>query len=141
MPQMRKHAPKGADERIRELAANGASKVGIARAFRVSFITLNKWLEADERLQRAFDEGREAERHTLHTSLYRQATEKGNIVAAIFLLKSRHGYVEGQQSEQTNKVAITFNLPAPMTPEDYKLAKVVTNSQKVLNADTSAATE
>jgi hypothetical protein len=70
-------------------------------------------------LQRAFDEGREKERHALHNMLYRQAMEKGNATAAMFLLKARHGYREGDQNEAGNRVQILFALPGAMTMEEF----------------------
>ncbi len=138
MANVRKNPPANAAEEIRTLAATGFSKVGIAAHFAVGQRTLERWLEEQDRLQRAFDEGREQERHALHNTLYKQATDKGNIVAAMFLLKARHGYREGDQSESANKVTINFALPGAMSPEDYKLARVVSKSQKVLNADANA---
>jgi len=38
-------------------------------------------------------------------------------------LKARHGYREGDQSDNANRVAITFNLPAALSAEQYALAK------------------
>ena len=44
--------------------------------------------------------------------------EKPN-VNAMFLLKSRHGYREGDPGEQGNRLNIVFNLPGAMTREDF----------------------
>ena len=112
-------------EDIEKLAANGASKQGIAQHFKVSLSVLNRWIEENDDFAEAFLQGRERERHVLHNALYRQATEQGNIVAAMFLLKARHGYKEGDQKEQANRVSITFNLPGAMKAEDYQLRKTI----------------
>ena len=72
-------------------------------------------------LKAAFDQGRERERHSLHNMLYVQATEKNNSTAAMFLLKARHGYREGDQNETGNRVQITFALPGAMSMEDFKV--------------------
>ena len=77
--------------------------------------------EEDPVLRQAFDRGRETERHTLHNVLYRAATELGNTTAAMFLLKARHGYREGDQGEQANRVQITFTLPGAMQPEQFTI--------------------
>jgi hypothetical protein len=37
----------------------------------------------------------------------------------MFLLKSRHGYREGEQEQQGNRVQITFNLPGAKKPEEF----------------------
>lgn len=53
------------------------------------------------------------EHKVLFNALFQQA-QKGNTTAAIFLLKTRHGYREGDQSELANRVSINFQLPGAM---------------------------
>ena len=106
-----KELPANAHELVGAMAADGWSKAGIARQLGVSMKTFDKRLEDDPELQRAFDVGRDLEHQALFNVLYRQAVERGNATAAMFLLKSRHGYREGDQSEIANRVSITFNLP------------------------------
>ncbi len=110
---------------IHALAATGFTKRGIARHFGVANETFVRWLEEDEVLQEAFTQGREAERQSLHNVLYKLAIEDKDKVSAIFLLKSRHGYREGDQAEQSNRVAITFNLPGAMTAEQYRTIEAI----------------
>lgn len=117
----RKVAPPDASEQIEALAADGWSKLGIAKKLNTSPDTLRRWLDEDEVLQEAFDRGRENERHALHSMLFKKAVEKGDSVAAMFLLKSRHGYREGDQSEQGNRVSINFQLPAAIALENFKV--------------------
>lgn len=117
--------PADAAERLEALAADGWSLRGIAKALGASHVTLNRWLEDDPALQEAVDAGRENERWTLHNVLYKQATEKNNIVAAMFLLKARHGYREGAE-DAGNKVNIVFTLPGALPMDEFlKLEKVV----------------
>lgn len=119
----RKHPPPDAAERIRALAADGWSVRGIAAHLGVSQDTMrDKWFDEQPELREAMELGREDERHTLHNRLYRLATEgtgKDAAIAAMFLLKARHGYREGDQQEQANRVAITFNVPAAMPLADF----------------------
>jgi hypothetical protein len=75
--------------RIEALAASGHSKVGIARGLNTSTNTLARWIDEQPALQEALARGRASELLALHNVLYRAATEKGNIVAAMFLLKAR----------------------------------------------------
>src|SRR5690242_1021292 len=96
-----KMPPANAAERIAALAAKGHSIIGIARGLNTSQDTLYRWMEEDPTLAEALAHGRESERLVLHNVLYR-AARKGNIVAAMFLLKARHGYREGDQSEVAN---------------------------------------
>ncbi|HEX3486254.1 MAG TPA: hypothetical protein VHT51_14420, partial [Micropepsaceae bacterium] len=80
-------------------------------------------------LQEAFDNGRESERYALHNMLYRKAIEKGDSIAAMFLLKSRHGYREGDQGETGNRVQINFQLPGSISMDEFKNMKVIENER------------
>ena len=122
---------------VEALAADGRDMVGVAAAFATSTDTLRRWFEENPDLQEAFKRGREQERYRLHNKLYRSAMD-GNVVAAMFLLKARHGYREGDQSDATNKLAITFQLPAALSPQEF--AKVIEheNSNKSLPAKSPA---
>ena len=121
----RKLAPPDAAEVIRAATATGASKVGTAMALAVSVDVLNRWLDESPALAEAFAQGREKERQTLHNVLYTVATkanaDKDSLIASMFLLKARHGYQEGQQENQSNKVSITFNLPGALQPEQFTI--------------------
>ena len=108
--------PVDAAERIHALASDGFTIIGIARRMGVGKDALATWLNEYPDLKEAFDQGRETERYSLHNLLYRQATEKGNASAAMFLLKSRHGYREG---DQANRVNVTIALPGAMTLQQF----------------------
>jgi hypothetical protein len=116
----RKDAPPHAAARIEALAASGHSVVGIARGLNTSMDRLRRWMDEDPALAAAMERGREAERFALHNVLYR-AARKGNIIAAMFLLKARHGYKEGDQSDTANKVQINFTLPGALPPDQFKV--------------------
>lgn len=62
------------------------------------------------------------------------AATGGNIVAAMFLLKTRHGYREGDQSDTANKVSITFQMPGAL-PMDQFAAHVI-ETRKGITHDT-----
>ena len=115
----RKQPPVNAESTIRELSANGHAIIGIAHQLGTSVDTFKRWLDENAKLKEAFDRGREQERHTLHNMLFKQATEKGNATAAMFLLKARHGYREGDQNESGNRVSISFTLPGAMSLQDF----------------------
>ena len=117
----RKKPPGNAVELIRDLAADGFSVRGVAARLGTSQDTLRLWFERHPELHEAFEQGREAERYALHNALYRAATEQGNITASIFLLKSRHGYREGDQSDTANRVTINFTLPGAMRMDEFKV--------------------
>ena len=116
-------------DQIAALASTGFSKQGIARHYCVHLSTFNRWLEEDNVLAEAFAVGREQERQSLHNVLYRLAIDEKDKVSAMFLLKARHGYKEGDQAEQSNRVSITFNLPGAMTTEQYKTIEAVAGTK------------
>lgn len=110
-------APDAA-ERIELAASKGATMTGIAHHVGVNAQTMRRWFDEHAELKEAFDRGREKERMVLHNTLY-VAAEGGNIVAAMFLLKSRHGYREGDQGDLGNRLNITFNIPGAVKASEY----------------------
>lgn len=116
--------PRSAAARIRLWAGEGSTVKGIARSLGVSLETLNEWMERHPELRDAMDEGREAEHKVLHNALFKQA-QNGNVTAAIFLLKTRHSYREGDQTGVANKVSVTFNIPGPMALAQFKQGRVI----------------
>lgn len=114
-----KRPPANAAERIRELAKEGHSTVAIARQLGVGRKTLDKWRAEFPELDEAYREGADCERYMLHSLLVAKA-RAGNIVAAMFLLKARHGYREGDQSDQAGRANITINLPGAMSLAQFR---------------------
>jgi hypothetical protein len=103
---------------IQKACENGCTVLQIAEALGVSQQTLRRWRDERPEIEQAFQVGRAVEHDRLVNSLFTAATQKGNITAAIFLLKARHGYVEGVPLVQ-NSVSVNFTLPGAMTPEQY----------------------
>lgn len=126
----RKKPPRGAAEKLLQMASEGWNKKGLAYGLGTTVETLNCWLDLYPELQEAVDHGREREHKALFSSLYDSATKGGNVTAAIFLLKARHGYREGDQSEIANRVSVTFEMPGAMSLEDF--TKDVTPRRKEL---------
>ena len=115
----KKTIPPGGYKLIRELTANGAREVDIARALRMNLRTWMRLKEEDEKALAAWEAGRAVEHEALRGALFEKAT-KGNIPAAIFLLKARHGYRERDElGAGGERVTVEFKLPAPLNPEQY----------------------
>ena len=115
---------------VEELASQGHSILNISRALKISKELFYVWREQYPEIETALQVGKEKERYDLHNALY-QSAMKGNVTSAIFLLKARHGYREGDQSDIANKVAITFNLPAPAQSVDDYMKTVGSNVQQI----------
>lgn len=69
------------------------------------------------------DEGREEEHAMLYAALCKHLDKSPT--PAIFLLKARHGYREGDQTETANRVSINFTLPGAMTVEQFKQRRAI----------------
>ncbi len=101
---------------VRKLAAESYPLRSIARVLGIGLGTFQRLMDRQEEVRAALEEGRAEEERALVADL-RTASTKGNIVAAIFLLKARHGYREGDALDQRPNVII--NLPDAATPEAY----------------------
>jgi transposase-like protein len=110
--------PDNAAELIRHGAENGATLEQMSKALGVSPHTLERWRDEHPEIEQALQQGRRVEHDRLVGALFDQAVNKANTTAAIFLLKARHGYVEGVPLVQ-NSVSVNFTLPGAMSPEQY----------------------
>ncbi|MEN1928047.1 hypothetical protein WCE37_03435 [Luteimonas sp. MJ250] len=127
-------APRGAADKLRKWAAEAVPQKVMARRFGVGVATLKRWMEEDERLEAAYDEGVEEEHQMLYQALKRKlATDNG--AAAMFLLKTRHGYREGDQTGQANRVQVTFTLPGAATKEQWTQGRVIEPDKRALEHD------
>lgn len=123
----RKKPKPNAAQIIEQMASEGYSRRNIAKGLGIGYDLFLVWLEQYPELEEALQLGKDKEHKELHNALYKAATEQGNVTAAIFLLKARHGYREGDQSDTSNKVAITFQLPAPAQNADDYLKTIGSN--------------
>lgn len=120
----RQAPPDNAAEIIHQAAQNGCTVGEICKALGVGRMKFREWLDSPVHgpaLQAAMAEGKAIEHDRLVGLLMDAAVGgkvKGSLVAMLFLLKTRHGYQEGATLVQ-NSVSINYQLPAPMTPEDY----------------------
>jgi hypothetical protein len=115
--------PEGAYERVRLWASESASKGAIARRLGMDPKTFRALMERDPELKAAYEDGIEAEHQMLVNALKSQMLTSP--VPAIFLLKTRHGYREGDQTELGNRVSVTFNLPGAMTLDAFRKGTVI----------------
>lgn len=106
--------------RITQLSARGISERELAEQLGVSWNTWKRLKAEDERAADALRAGRAREETALVGALFSAAIEKGNVVAAIFLLKARHGYQDTPAPKGDGpRVAVVFQLPAPLDRKQY----------------------
>lgn len=110
--------PDNALEIIEEMAATGYREVDIARALDTSWQVFNRIRQENESVANAFEAGRGREHQALVSKLYEKAM-KGDTVAALFLLKTRHGYREGHVVEHRSNVDVRLILPEALPAESY----------------------
>lgn len=123
-------APRGTADKLRRWAAEAVPQKVMARRLGVSVATLKRWMDEDERLAAAYDEGVEEEHQMLVAAL--KARLADSPAAAMFLLKTRHGYREGDQTGQANRVQVTFNLPGAASKEQWVQARVIEPDRKAI---------
>ena len=123
-----KQPPKNAVARIEELAAEGHTILGIAKNLKTSADVLRRWREEHPEIQNAIDRGRDGLHFELQNLLLQKA-RNGDTVAILFYLKSRFGWREGDQSDTGNKVQINFQLPGPMTIEQFEKVRVIEHAK------------
>lgn len=106
-------------ELIERMAAEGQDMRSIARALGCSGKVLNDCRKRDPAVTDAFEAGHAvlADEITHHLL---GAARKGNIVAAIFLSKTRLGWREtGPSQDGGAKVAVQINMPGAMSEAMY----------------------
>lgn len=103
---------------VRNMARLGHPVPSIAAALGISRETLNQCRKRQPEVDEAFAQGRAGLEFELASSLV-EAARKGNIVAAMFALKSMFGYRDNGQTDTAPKVAVQINLPAAMEAKAY----------------------
>ena len=110
--------PEEAVETVFKLCSKGVSEISVAKALGVSYDTYKRWRKKYPELEEARRQGRGIEHDQLFDVLFNKA-KAGNVTACIFLLKSRHGYREGEPFETRNQINVVFELPGALTQDRY----------------------
>jgi hypothetical protein len=100
----------------------------VAKALGVSVKTLRRLIDEDPELADAADAAREQEEADLRDALMASAL-KGDTVAALFLLKSRHGYVDRPDGRLKVESGGHGVLVAPMAMEEADFEAMVFRQQ------------
>jgi hypothetical protein len=106
--------------KIEDLAARGCGHAAIARALNIDAKTFRLRLKDDPDAAAAYADGKSEEEAHL-VSLLRKKAEEGDGPAAMFLLKSRHGYRDRGDTDTSSQpgVQVTISLPGPLPAEQY----------------------
>jgi hypothetical protein len=127
--EIRQRPPADVCATIHEMAAGHKSLKLIAHELGTNPEILRRWMTDDPNLQWAFESGRAQAEHELKMQLVEAGRENDKLnLNALVMLKCMHGWREGDQADQGNRVAITFNLPAALSREDF--LKTVIHEQR-----------
>ena len=106
-------------ELVREACADGATVGKICAVLGICDWTFRAWRDKYPEFAEAVKSGRSIEHDRLVNKLVEMGLA-GNVACLIYALKARHGMLDNQiNTVIENKVAITFQLPDAMRPEDY----------------------
>lgn len=105
---------------LERLAALGYGTYEVAKRMGICRNTLLRWFKDYPDADTAWKRGLESEEHLILSELLRILKERGNPLPGIFLLKSRHGYREGDSAGADNRVAIQVTMPAALDVANYK---------------------
>ncbi|MEX0681268.1 MAG: hypothetical protein WD097_07785 [Balneolales bacterium] len=130
MGRIKKQLTETDYDKISRLAERGVKEIDICKALGVSFPTWKRLKSEDERAIEVFSEARKIEEETLVGVLYESATKQKNITAAMFLLKARHGYVEGREHGQAQQVNVQITVPGAMPEKEYQKLIEVSKDEK-----------
>lgn len=112
-------------DRVEYLAGQRNPEPLIAHELRLTPQAWGRLRQADRNLREALARGRAREHKALVDALYAEATEGGNVNAALFLLKCRHGYND-RSDDAGARVNVTVSLPPPLAAEQWQqLRKVI----------------
>jgi hypothetical protein len=103
---------------VRMLAASGGSLGLISSRCNITKAALRKAMDNDERGRIAFESGIAEEEMQLVQSLRRKAEKGASAVPELFLLKTRHGFIEGAPPPSTAP-SVVINLPDSYSPAEY----------------------
>jgi hypothetical protein len=109
---------------IEELSGRGCHLTTIARALRMSKDAFQACRARQPEVEEAYQRGLAIE-HDALTGNLRKLADECNVVANLFLLKTRHGYREGEPLEVNVSVNAggVLVVPADMTVEEYLARK------------------
>lgn len=108
---------------IERLAGEGQDGRTIAKRLGIAYAVLTKLRKAAPDVADAFESGHAVLADEITHTLLAHA-RKGNVVAAIFLAKTRLGWRETGPADNSTKVAVQINLPGAMDVKSY--AKAIT---------------
>lgn len=95
-------------EQVEKMAAY-LNKAQIAACLGIAEKTFLRICRENESVDTAYKRGRASHVGTVAASLLRNATEKNNVLAQMFFLKCRGGWVESQPEQERQQITIQYS--------------------------------
>ena len=122
---------------IESTAREGGSQALIAGRLGIALSTLKQVMSRCEDVRVAFERGKAEDEYVL-TSALRASAAAGYAPAAMFLLKTQHGYREKDDAPTASANIQIVQLPAPMSVEQYAQSLAQRDAAAALPAPTHA---
>lgn len=120
--------PPGSRDALLAMARQGLKESTAASALGVPLHEFRRVIAKNPEAKALWQEALSVERDALLNALFNKAME-GDSKSAQFLLAARHGMSEKQTETPGERVNITFQLPAALSPDQYsKLVQGTTPS-------------
>lgn len=116
--------PPGSRDALLSMARNGLRESTAATALGMPLSEFKRVITKNPEAKALWQEALSVERDALLNALFNKAME-GDSKSAQFLLAARHGMSEKQTESTAERVNITFQLPAALSPDQY--TKLVQN--------------
>jgi len=100
----------------------------IAAVLGISADTFRRIMRSNESVSIAYKKGRASNVGNVAAALVRNATEKNNVLAQIFYLKARGGWVESQPEQEKPTINISYGqaperIERDVTPQPERLER------------------
>lgn len=110
--------PPGSRDALLAMAKNGLKESTAATALGVPLNEFRRVIAKNPEAKALWAEAMSVERDVLISALFNKAME-GDSKSAQFLLAARHGMSEKQTETPGERINITFQLPAALSPDQY----------------------
>jgi len=124
--------PPGSRDTLLSMARNGLKESTAATALGVPLNEFRRVIAKNPEAKALWQEALSVERDALLGALFNKAME-GDSKSAQFLLSARHGMNEKATETPGERINITFQLPAALSPDQY--TKLVQNEPAKLTND------
>ncbi len=105
-------------ELVKAMAAEGNDGRSISAELGLPYSTYMDWVKRDSEMTEILEIGHASLADEL-THMLLEKARKGNVVAMIYLTKSRCNWSENNGPDTKNEVNVNISIPAPMSDDEF----------------------